>query len=96
MAEGVEGAGLDERLDSPLVERARVDPATEVVEVRERAVGVAGCDDVLDDRLADIAHRRQAEDDHPEAARGRAARGGADRGEVRCGGIHVRDPDLDP
>jgi len=57
VAERVEGARLRERLDGPLVERARVDAATEVVEVDERASELAGGDDVLDDGLPDVADR---------------------------------------
>jgi len=57
--------------DSSLVERARIDPATEVVEVDERALTLAGGDDVLDNGLPDIADRGKAEDDHLPATRGR-------------------------
>ena len=42
----VEAAGLDQRLDRPLVEHREVDPVAEVVEVGKGAVGVALGDDV--------------------------------------------------
>ncbi len=96
MAERVEASRLHERLDSSLVERARIDPATEVVEVDERALTLAGGDDVLDNGLPDIADRGKAEDDHLPATRGRGLGCGADRGEVRGRRIHVRHANLDP
>jgi len=73
MAERVEASRLHERLDSSLVERARIDPATEVVEVDERALTLAGGDDVLDNGLPDIADRGKAEDDHLPATRAEAS-----------------------
>ena len=69
MAERVEGARLGERLDSSLVQRARIDSAAEVVEVDEGATAFAGGDDVLDNGLPDVAHRGEAEDDHVAAGR---------------------------
>jgi len=62
-AERVAGAGLDERLEHALVVALQVDPAAEVLERTERAVGVAGGDDVLDRALADVLDRAEAEAD---------------------------------
>ena len=61
--ERVERAGLDQRLDRLLVADHRVDLAQEVVEVGERALLPAGPHDRLDDVVADVADRGQAEPD---------------------------------
>ena len=63
VAEAVEGAGLDERLDRLLVEHLEVDPLAEVVEVGERPVGLALGEEQPDEARPDVAHRRQPEDD---------------------------------
>ena len=63
MADVVEGAGLDQRLDRALVEDLGVDPLAEVVEVGVRPAGLALGHDVGDEALADVPHRRQPEDD---------------------------------
>ena len=62
--------GFDERLDGPFVEGARIYPAAEVVEVGEGPPGFAGRHDVLDDGLANVSHRGEAEDDHPRPSAG--------------------------
>jgi hypothetical protein len=53
-AEGVEGAGLDERLDHPPVDQPQIDAHAEVVERLERAVGRARLEDGLHGRLAHV------------------------------------------
>ena len=63
VAEGVEGARLDERLHRPLVEHRGVDPVAEVVEVGERPARLALGDDQADEALPDVADGRQAEGD---------------------------------
>ncbi len=97
MAERVEGAGLDERLDGALVEGARIDPPAEVVEVGERAPRLRG-----PRRCARRSPRptlRTAESPKmitPEAVSGRSVRcGPPDGGEVRGRGVHVRHSHLD-
>ena len=74
VAERVEGAPLDERLHGPLVEHDRVDPLAEVEDVLEGPVGVALGHDALDQALAHVAHRGQAEDDGVRPAPGRLGR----------------------
>ena len=61
VTERIEGPRLDERLDGPLVQDVRVDPFTEVVEVGERAVGLALADDGVHESFADVAHGRKPE-----------------------------------
>ena len=63
VAERVERARLDQRLDGALVEHRRVDAVAEVVEVGERTALLARRDDVRDHALADVADRRQPEAD---------------------------------
>ena len=91
VAERVEAARLDERLDRALVEHRRVDPAAEVVEVDERPVRLPLGDDQRDETLADVAHRREPEDDRPPDRPSPVARGG----EVRRRDVDVGDEDLD-
>ena len=69
MAETVECAALDQRLDRALVERLDLDPLDEIDERLEGATLVPGRKDLLDDALADVPDRRHSEDD--------VARGGA-------------------
>ena len=80
MADAVEGARLDERFDRALVQRERIDPAAEVVEVSERTVALALGDDLRDNSLADVSDRGESEDDRP-GTRGRVF--GTLRREVR-------------
>ena len=64
VAERVEPAGLDQRLDGALVEHRQVDPVAEVVEVAEGAVRVALGDDAgSTSAAAHVAHRREPEGD---------------------------------
>src|SRR4030095_13728266 len=63
--QGVEGPGLDQRLDDPLVEHADVDLVAEVEEVGETALLPPGGDDRLDDLFTDVPHRAQAIADAP-------------------------------
>ena len=65
VAEGVERARLDQRLDGALVQHRRVDAVAEVVEVGERPALVARRDDVHHHALAHVAHRGEPE---PHAA----------------------------
>ena len=58
-----ERAALDERLDRPLVDGARVDARAEVPYRRERPTFVARGLDRLDRRVADALHRIEAEAD---------------------------------
>ena len=68
VAEAVEGAGLDQRLDRALVEHWFGDTLGELVERRELAVRVALGDEQVDEGLADVAHRREPERDRARAA----------------------------
>ena len=68
MAEPIERAGLDQRLDGALVEHRLGHTLGEVVERRERAVLVALGEQLLDQPLADVADRRQPERDRARAA----------------------------
>ena len=98
VAHGVEGAGLDQRLDGPLVEHLGVDPLAEVVEVGERAAGLPLGHDEGHQGLADVAHRGQAEGDGAGAvARGAdvALAGGEVGGELGQGAVDVGDQHLD-
>ena len=63
VAERVERARLDQRLDGPLVADHRGHLAQEVGEAGERALRLAGRDDRLDHVVADVADRGQAEPD---------------------------------
>ena len=67
----VEGAGLDQRLDDPLVADLGGDLGEEVVEVDVAALLLAAEHDAVDDVGADVADRGEAEADVV-----------ADRGEV--------------
>ncbi len=70
VAEGVERAGLDQRLDRPLVAGDRLDLAQEVGEVGERALGLAGARRRESTTLrADVADRGQPEPDVGAARR---------------------------
>ena len=69
-AEGVEGAGLDQRLHRAAIEHHRVHAAHEVVDGAEAAVALALGDDLLDQRLADVAHRGESEEDRAGPGRG--------------------------
>ena len=69
MAETVERAALDQRLDRALVERLDLDPLDEIDERLEGTALVPGSENLLDDALTDVPDRRHSEDD--------AARGGA-------------------
>jgi len=60
MAERVEGASLDQRLQRPLVEHRRVDPVAEVGEGGEGPVLLPLGHDVGHDPLADVAAREAA------------------------------------
>jgi len=63
MSERVERAGLNQRLDGPLVEDTRVDPLAEVVEVLERAfLPPLGLHEG-DETLPDVAYGREPEHD---------------------------------
>ncbi len=73
--ERVERAGLDERLDGPLVEDLVVDPVAEVVEVGERPVLLTLGNDELDEPLAHVAHGREPEGDDRLGAVARAPTG---------------------
>ena len=84
VTERVEPAGLDERLDRPLVQRDRVDPFAEVEEVGERSALLARRDDVHDHAFADVAHRRQPEPDRTVLHH-----------EVAVGRVHVGDEHVD-
>ena len=103
MAEGVEGPGLDQRLDGPLVEHHRVDPGAEVVEVGERAALLPLGDDALDQALADIADGRQPEWDHRSGRTAASATSTgrladsctADGGELRARDVDVGDQHVD-
>ena len=59
----VERAGLDQRLDDPLVADERGDLVHEVVEVVVAALLLARGHDAVDDVVADVADRGQAEAD---------------------------------
>src|SRR5262249_30569076 len=87
MSEGVEGPCFDERLDRAFVEALLADALAEAKDLGDRPAVLPGGDDVLDEPLADIAHRR-----HPEPDRA------VPYGEVALGLVHVghqhRDADL--
>ena len=68
MAERIEATGFDHGLDGALVEHRHVDALAEVVEVGERAV-LAFDEDLLDETLADVAHRGETEDDRTQVER---------------------------
>ncbi len=57
--ERVEGAGLDQRFELPLVERFGVDAPGEIEEILEAALGLALGDQVLHGCGADALHRRE-------------------------------------
>ena len=99
MAEGVEGAALDEGFDAALVQHRGVHPFDELVERGERAVAVALVDDERDQPFADVADGRQPERDQPAAPRRQRHlwRGllHGQGGEVRRGQVDVRGQDLD-
>ena len=63
VAHGVERPGLDERLDRALVEHRGVAPLAEIVEVRERTVGVSLSHQTLNQTLTHVADRRETEHD---------------------------------
>ena len=62
-AERVERAALDEALDDAAVDDTHVDAAAEVRERAEGAALLADARDILDGRLADIAHGGESEAD---------------------------------
>ena len=85
VSEGVEGAGLDQRLDGALVADDRVDLGEEVGEVGEAALVAPRRDDRGSTTLAaDVADRGEAEADVLAA-----------RGEVGVGLVDVGRQDLD-
>ena len=61
--ERVARAGLDERLEHPLVVALQVDAPAEVLEGPERSAGLARTDDVVDRALTDVLDRPEAEAD---------------------------------
>ena len=61
MPQGVEGSGLDERVDGALVAHDRGNLVEEVLEGGELALVLSGGHDRVDDVDADVAHRGQPE-----------------------------------
>ena len=98
VAHRVEGAGLDEGLQGPLVQDLGVDPLAEVVEVDEGAGSLPFGHDEGDQGLAHVAHGGQSEGDGPRTvapgADGAFARGEV-RGELGQRAVDVGDLDLD-
>ena len=84
MPQGVEGPGLDERVDGALVAHDRGNLVEEVLEGGELALVLPGGHDRVDDVDADVAHRRQPE-----------AHVLTDRGELGPRGVDVRGQDGD-
>jgi len=62
LTDTIEGPSLDQRLDSSLVERGRIDPIHKIQEGFEGAI-LSGFDDPLDRCLTHVAYRRQTEPD---------------------------------
>src|SRR5581483_4473769 len=81
-ARGVERAALDQALDRALVDRARVHALAEVPDRGEGPAALAGGDDRLHGRVADVLHRVEAEADRV-----------AGDHEAVIGGVHVRRQD---
>ncbi|CAB5018750.1 unannotated protein [freshwater metagenome] len=84
VAQRVEGASLDQRLDHPLIAHADLDLGQEVGEVDIASLGGPGGNERLDHPLAHVAHGRQPEPDV-----------GAHRGEVGLGLVDVGREHLD-
>ena len=103
VAQPVEGPGLDERLNRPLVDHLQVDPLAEIAEGLIRAAGLPLGDDPGGVGVADVADRGQAEHDPPEpgpltgpAAARRLAGPGGKGGEIGAGPVDVGNRHLDP
>ncbi len=80
----VEGAALDQAFDRAFVDRARVDPLAEVPDRGDRRL-LAGAEDRLDRRVADVLDRVEPEPDRVLAD-----------DEAVVGRVDVRRQDVDP